>query len=208
MNTGAPSKDAPVSSSASSAEASDAGAPAGPPPSLLQLFVIFLFIGLTSFGGSVAAYIQKVVVERKQWMTDKEFLTGYTLSVFLPGANTPNLAVYIGRHLRGGAGAVVAFVAVVFPPAALVTVVGAILLTKDTPPHIANALEGFGAAAVGLIAATAFNLGRKAKMGLEGLFIVAAAMALVAGLHVSIIIALLVLTPSSIGLQYWRQRRG
>ena len=170
--------------------------------------MVFLFIGLTSFGGSVAAYVQKNVVERKKWMTDKEFLAGYTLSVFLPGANTPNLAVYIGRHLRGAIGAVVAFIGVVFPPAAAVTVVGWLLLAKNTPPHLANALEGFGAAAVGLIAATAFNLGRKADMGVVGVVIVAGAIVLMGVIHLSIIPTLIILAPISIALQHWRKSRG
>ncbi len=191
----------------SSGETTTPESPGVVPPSLWELFALFLMIGLTSFGGSVAAYVQKSVVVHKKWMTDKEFLAGYTLSVFLPGANTPNLAVYIGRHLRGGAGAIVAFIGVVFPPSVAVVIVGALLLTKSTPPHLAHALGAFGAAAVGLIAATAFNLGRKADLGTEGYVIVAAAIAMMGGFDLSIITTLIVLTPVSIALQHWRKSR-
>ena len=44
-----------------------------PPVSHIKLFFTFLLIGATSFGGGVAAYIRRVVVEEKQWIDDTEF---------------------------------------------------------------------------------------------------------------------------------------
>ena len=79
---------------------------------------------------------------------------------------------------------------------------------KEHTAHLANALEGFGAAAVGLIAATAFNLGRKADMGVVGVVIVAGAIVLMGVIHLSIIPTLIILAPISIALQHWRKSRG
>jgi len=41
------------------------------------------------------------VVERRGWLDDQQFLTGYALSQIVPGATNVNLAVFIGTQLRG-----------------------------------------------------------------------------------------------------------
>jgi len=75
---------------------------------MLQLAALFAFIGLTSFGGGITAYIRRLVVTQKKWMTDEEFLPGLGLVQLLPGANVAGLAVYIGNHLKGALGSAVA----------------------------------------------------------------------------------------------------
>ena len=75
---------------------------------MAELAGLFLFIGLTSFGGGITAYIRRLVVSQKRWLTDEEFLPGLGLVQLLPGANVVGLAVYIGNHLKGPLGSAVA----------------------------------------------------------------------------------------------------
>ena len=44
------------------------------PPALWELAALFAFIGVTSFGGGLTAYIRRLVVSQKRWLTDEEFL--------------------------------------------------------------------------------------------------------------------------------------
>ncbi len=77
-------------------------------PSLASLFVGFVSIGMMSFGGGLAAWIRREVVQRRGWMDDQQFLSGYALSQLVPGATNVNLSVFIGAQLRGVPGAVAA----------------------------------------------------------------------------------------------------
>jgi len=84
-------------------------------PSMLELAWLFAFIGLTSFGGGISAYIRRLVVTQKRWLTDEEFLPGLGLVQLLPGANVAGLAVYIGNHLKGPLGSAVALFCLFVP---------------------------------------------------------------------------------------------
>ena len=51
------------------------------PATLWQLFVSFLRLGLTAFGGpAMVAYVRRMAVERKRWMEGGEFDEGVALS--------------------------------------------------------------------------------------------------------------------------------
>src|SRR5208282_2387651 len=97
-------------------------ATAAPPPraSLPALFRGFLSIGLSSFGGGLAAWIRREVVERRGWLDDKQFLTGYALSQLVPGPTNVNLAVFIGAQLRGALGVLAALAGLMLVPTALI----------------------------------------------------------------------------------------
>jgi chromate transporter len=60
------------------------------PPSLAALFMGMLQVALMAFGGGLSAWSQRIVVEKRRWMTDQEFLTGLTVARLLPGPNQIN----------------------------------------------------------------------------------------------------------------------
>ena len=91
-------------------------AAAKPRASLPALFRGFLSIGLSSFGGGLAAWIRREVVERRGWLDDRQFLTGYALSQLVPGATNVNLAVFIGAQLRGAPGVLAALAGLMLVP--------------------------------------------------------------------------------------------
>ncbi len=139
---------------------------ANPPPSrvtLAALFLGFVGIGLMSFGGGLAAWIRREVVQRRAWLDDQQFLSGYALSQLLPGATNVNLTVFIGAQLRGIPGAIVAVTGLNALPIAIVLALGAIFLrTRGMPGSalLSTTLTGMGAAAIGLNLGTGIQLGR------------------------------------------------
>src|SRR3977135_2927108 len=72
--------------------------------SLLSLIIVFSRVGITSFGGSTAAWLYREIVQRRAWLDEDHFITALTLSQVLPGANPVNLSIYVGSQLRGGIG--------------------------------------------------------------------------------------------------------
>src|ERR1700744_2798923 len=95
-------------------------------PSLGSLFLSFVSIGMMSFGGGLAAWTRREVVQKRGWMDDTQFLSGYALSQLLPGATNVNLAVFIGAQMRGNFGALACLAGLTALP--LVIVLGAGLL--------------------------------------------------------------------------------
>lgn len=123
----------------------------------------FLAIGLMSFGGGLAAWIRREIVQRRDWLDDQQFLSGYALSQLVPGATNVNLTVFIGAQLRGVPGAVAAFIGLTVVPLAIVIVLGALYLHRSGVPGtglVGPALTGMGAVAIGLNLGTGIRLGR------------------------------------------------
>jgi chromate transporter len=133
------------------------------PPSLSALFVAFASIGMMSFCGGLAAWIRREVVQRRAWLDDQQFLSGYALSQLVPGATNVNLSVFIGSQLRGVPGAVAAVAGLTALPLAIVLGLGALYLHRSGLPGgagVGAALTGMGAVAIGLNLGTGVRLGR------------------------------------------------
>ena len=66
------------------------------------LFVSFLRLGVTSFGGpAMIAYIHRMAVEQKKWLDDEAFRAGVALCQVIPGAAAMQVATYVGLRSRG-----------------------------------------------------------------------------------------------------------
>ena len=128
---------------------------------LSKIFEVFLVIGATSFGGGVVAYLRNSLVQKNRWMDDAKFLELMSISNTLPGLNATNMAILAGNRLRGAPGAVAAMVGMCLPGLIFMTVAGILYGQHGDRPLVTAMLKGVAAAAVGLIAATWYQLGRK-----------------------------------------------
>src|SRR5579864_777989 len=99
---------------------------------LSALIAVFFRVGVTSFGGSTAAWLYRETVERRGWLDEKGFVTALTLCQVLPGANPVNLAIYVGVQLRGGLGGTVAVLGMIFPPFCVILVLGFLYVQYGT----------------------------------------------------------------------------
>src|SRR5258708_27975279 len=72
-------------------------------PSLWSLFLSFLKIGSTAFGGFMAliSVVQNEIVERKKLLTHSDMVDGISLATILPGPVAVNVFAYIGYKLYG-----------------------------------------------------------------------------------------------------------
>ena len=80
-------------------------------PAIQELFLSFLRLGLTAFGGpAMIAYIRRMAVEKKHWLDPETFKAGVALCQVIPGATAMQAAAYVGLKARGAMGAAAAFV--------------------------------------------------------------------------------------------------
>ncbi len=132
-------------------------------PSLAALFVGFMRIGMMSFGGGLAAWTRREVVQNRGWLDEQQFLSGYALSQLVPGATNVNLAVFIGTQMRGVAGALACFAGLVTLPVVIVLIAGTLYLHHHGGVWFSIALSGMGAVALGM------NLGLGVRLALTNI---------------------------------------
>jgi chromate transporter len=177
-----------------------------PEISILQIFTTFLLIGATSFGGSVVAYLRSSLVGKHEWVDDKTFVELLAMSQSLPGLNATNMAVLIGDRLRGVAGAMAAIFGICLPGAVLMYVAALVYRVHGDRPLATAGLKGVAAAAVGLILATIFQLGRKSFSHASDLVFVVLTVIGVNRLHQSVPRVLIVV--GALATLWYRPRRG
>jgi chromate transporter len=161
-----------------------AAVPAAPAPvaatvPLASLFMTFLIIGATSFGGGIIAYLRNGLVTKKAWLTDVEFMELVSISNTLPGLNATNMAILVGSRLGGVPGAILALLGMCLTSFVFMVAAGLLYGAHGNHPVVIAALKGSAAAAVGLIAATWYQLGRKSvRDGFDAAIIIIAIVAI------------------------------
>ena len=154
--------------------------------SVRQIFLEFLFIGATSFGGGVVAYLRNGLVNKRGWVNDREFVEYLAISQSLPGLNATNMAVLVGDRLHGVMGAITALIAICLPGALLMFGAGIAYHASGNNPMVTAMLKGVAAAAIGLILATTIQLGKKSLAHVYDLIFVALTVYGVDRLHQSV----------------------
>jgi chromate transporter len=171
------------------------------PPSLAALFISFVSIGMMSFGGGLAAWTRREVVQKRGWLDDKQFLSGYALSQLVPGATNVNLAVFIGTQMRGTTGAIACFCGLTLLPVVIVLALGFLYLHsqgRTGGAWISVALGGMGAVAIGLNLGTGVRLARRNINGIIPIAITAIVSLSIGIVGFSLVHVLMVMLPVSL----------
>jgi len=158
--------------------------------SIGQLFFEFLVFGATSFGGAVP-YLRGSLVNKRQWVSDKEFVELLSISQSLPGLNATNVAILVGQKLKGASGAAVAVLGICLPGSLLMFAVGIVYRAHGDHAWATGALKGVGAASVGLVLSTVVQLSKRSlEDRFDYLFVIMTALA-VNWLHQSVLVTLI-----------------
>ena len=173
-----------------------AASPARPP--LSRIFGVFFKIGITSFGGGLVAYLKDEVVDHQQWMSDEEFLGALEIGQTLPGLNSTNVAIIVGRKLAGTKGSLAAAAGLILPGAAVLALLGVLYMRFEHNPDVRAALAGVTAAAVGLLLQVTLKIGAKQFLSPRDLAFLVPTFVLVGIFHLSLVSALFLLAPLAI----------
>ena len=122
-----------------------------------DLFLAFTQITLISFGG-VLFWCRRMLVERRRWLTEQEFVELAALAQLLPGVNGINLVVMVGYRFARWAGVAASLAGFLGAPCLVVIVIGVLYQQYGEVPLVQDALRGMSAVAVGLLFSTAAKM--------------------------------------------------
>jgi chromate transporter len=130
---------------------------------LWPLFLVFVKVGAILFGSGyvLLAFLQADLVDRLHWLTERQLLDAVAVGQVTPGP-VFTTATFIGYILAGGAGAVVATVAIFLPSFVYVAVSGPLIPALRRSPIAGAALNGVTVASLALMALVSVQLGRAA----------------------------------------------
>lgn len=94
------------------------------PDSPWLVFLIFLRLGLSSFGGPIAhlAYFHEEFVARRQWLSERSYIDLVALCHFLPGPASSQVGIGLGLSRAGLPGAIAAWLGFALPSAIILVV--------------------------------------------------------------------------------------
>ncbi len=131
--------------------------------SLKEAFYIWLKVGVLSFGGPAAqiALMHKMIVEEKGWLSEKQYLSGLSFCMLLPGPEAMQLASYAGWRLHGVAGGLLAGLMFVIPGALVVMMLAALYAFYGDIGWLAGVFLGIKAAVIVIVIEALLRVAKK-----------------------------------------------
>lgn len=126
-----------------------------------EVFVTFLKLGLTSFGGPIAhlGYFRDELVVRRRWLDDQAYADLVALCQFLPGPASSQVGFALGMMRAGWLGALAAFIAFTLP-SALILLAFSLTATAISGPVGDGALHGLKVVAVAIVAQAVWGMSK------------------------------------------------
>jgi chromate transporter len=145
-----------------------------------EVFLVFLKLGLTSFGGPIAhlGYFRDELVVRRQWLSEAAYGELVALCQFLPGPASSQVGFALGLRRAGPLGALAAWAAFTLPSAILLLIFAA--STAAFGGALAQGvLHGLKLVAVAIVAQAVWGMAKnltpdrtRAAIALAALFVV------------------------------------
>lgn len=130
------------------------------PSSPLEVFLVALRLGFTSFGGPIAhlGYFRSEYVVRRQWLDEGTYAEIVALCQSLPGPTSTEVGIAIGLLRAGPAGAFLAWLGFTLPSA--VALVLFALFVDQLGDQAARWIHGLSLVAVAVVALAVWSMAR------------------------------------------------
>ncbi len=171
-------------------------------PSHLQLFLGMQQVALSSFGGGLSAWSERIVVEERQWMSKEEFITGLTVARLFPGPNQINMAIYIGSRFRGLTGAMAALTGILLLPFSVLMLLGLGYYYLHETMAVDRVLAGVITASAGMALSIGFKIAGAYSRDPAAMVLAAASFIAMSVFHVRLVPLVLVAGPLAMAW-YW-----
>jgi len=158
---------------------------------LRELARLFLRLGSTAFGGPAAhiALMRHEVVVEREWIDDREYGQLIGLSNLVPGPNSTEVAMHVGRLRAGWRGLLVAGVTFILPAFLMMLGLAWFYVHYGTRPRFESALAGISAVVVVLVLQAILQLSRSSlRSALTIAVAVVALLAAIVSVHELIIL--------------------
>lgn len=128
-----------------------------------RLFLVFLKIGSILYGSGylLLAFLQNDLVHNLGWLSEQQLIDAVAVGQLTPGP-VFTTATFIGYVLGGVPGGILATVAIFLPSFIFVALSNPLIPRIRSLPWTGSVLDGVNAAALGLMAAVTWELGRAA----------------------------------------------
>ena len=133
----------------------------GRPDSAWTVFLVFLRLGLSSFGGPIAhlGYFREEFVARRQWLSEQSYVDLVALCQFLPGPASSQVGIGVGLSRAGLGGAFAAWAGFTLP-SAIVLVLFAQGMSTWGSALPSGLLHGLKIVAVAVVAQAVWGMAR------------------------------------------------
>lgn len=144
-------------------------------PALIEIAKLFLKLGVIGFGGPAAhiALMREEVVNRRQWMSPQHFLDLVGATNLIPGPNSTEMAMHIGRERGGGRGLVAAGVCFILPAVIITGLFAWLYKQYGQLPNVRPFIYGIKPAIIAVILSAVFPLAKQSlksvTLGILGL---------------------------------------
>ena len=174
-----------------------------------NLFWTFVKVSAFTIGGGMAmvAVVRDILVEKRKWMTDDEFMDILAISQTLPGLMAVNTAIFVGYRLMGTKGSIVATLGSVLPPFIIILAIAMIFTGYKDNPTVEAIFKGIRPAVVALIAVPTIKMALKQKWNWIYGILAIVTMALIAFLKVSPVYIILVVGVIAVFVAKYREGR-
>lgn len=154
-------------------------------PSLKELSLAFLRLGVTAFGGpAMVAHIKEVSVDKKAWLDEETFDNGVALCQSIPGATAMQTSAYVGLKARGVIGALISYISFGFPAFILMVILSAAYMEYHNMSRVTSLLNGLKVIVIAIILNAVYYFGRGVFKDYRGV-VIAVLSALLFGLGVN-----------------------
>ena len=142
-----------------------------------ELAYIFLKLGFTAFGGPAAhiAMMREEFVVKRDWLTEQQFLDLMGATNLIPGPNSTELAIHIGKEKGGWKGMFIAGGLFIFPAFLFSGFFAYLYKQYGQLPQIEPFIYGIKPAIIAIILAAVYPLGKKSlkskELGIIGAFV-------------------------------------
>ncbi len=159
-----------------------------------NLFWTFVKVSAFTIGGGMAmvAVVRDILVVKRKWMSEDEFMDILAISQTLPGLMAVNTAIFVGYRLMGTRGSIVATLGSILPPFIIILAIAMVFTGYKDNPAIEAIFKGIRPAVVALIAVPTIQMAIRQKLNWFTGAMALITMALIAFLKVSPIYIILV----------------
>ena len=140
---------------------------------MLRILIVFLQVGIFSFGGGYAAipFIEQLLIVRNEWMAYEEFVDIIAIAQMSPGPIAVNSATFVGYNLGKFLGALTATFGVLLLPSIVSITLAKYFNEFKKSKYIRGVLKGLRPAVIGLISTAEISIGITAFVGYSNIII-------------------------------------
>jgi chromate transporter len=130
-------------------------------PTTKDLFLSFLRLGLTAFGGpAMVAHIRELSINRRHWLDEWDFKNGVALCQSIPGATAIQMAAYVGLKSGGVTGALATYIGFGLPAFILMLFFSVLYARYNSLPEFNSLFAGLQVIVVAIILNAIYAFGK------------------------------------------------